>query len=69
MGLDGVYSIVLFHGQPSKGLTFSPEVLNSFDAPLLTVPMHREALDDFVSERLSELPHSSHYLRYRLSEV
>ncbi len=56
MGLEGIYSVALFHGQPSKGLTFSSEVLNRFDALFLYGPMHRESLDEFVREWLPEIP-------------
>lgn len=50
LGLDGVYSVILFHGQPSKGLTFTSEILNSFDALFLYGPLHRQAFDQFVED-------------------
>jgi len=55
-GLDGVYSVCLFHGQPSKGLTFTPEVLAGFDAFFLYGPLQRQAYVEFVEDRLGRRP-------------
>jgi len=51
-GPPGVYTLTLFHGQPSKGVTFElhgldPLVLN--DALFLYGPFHRQALDEHLT--------------------
>jgi len=56
LGLDGVYSVALFHGQPSKGLTFTPLIISSFDAFFLYGALHQDALNEFVHESLPLLP-------------
>jgi SAM-dependent methyltransferase len=56
LGLDGVYSITMFHGQAAKGLSFVPDVIETFDALFLNGPVHREAFEVFVSEFLSGKP-------------
>lgn len=43
-----IYSICIFHGQPSKGITFSPAVLQYFDNFFFIGPLHRRALDRFI---------------------
>jgi CDP-glycerol glycerophosphotransferase (TagB/SpsB family)/ubiquinone/menaquinone biosynthesis C-methylase UbiE len=55
-GLDGVYSVILFHGQPSKGLTFTTEIVNSFDALFLYGPLHRQAFYQFAEDFPSNPP-------------
>jgi SAM-dependent methyltransferase len=52
LGLDGVYSVVLFHGQPSKGLTFTVEIIQRFDALFLYGPLQKQAFLEFVDDRL-----------------
>jgi len=49
LGVDGVYSICLFHGQPSKGLTFTKHILSSFDAFFLYGPFHKQALTAYLN--------------------
>jgi len=44
-------AICLFHGQPSKGLTFTEQVLRRFDHFFHLGPLHRTALDEFVASR------------------
>lgn len=56
LGLDGVYSIALFHGQPSKGLTFSTTMMNNFDALFLYGPLHRQAYDEFIKDQYGKNP-------------
>jgi SAM-dependent methyltransferase len=51
-GLDGVYSISLCHGQAAKGLSFVPEIVETFDAFFLLGPIHKQAFADFVNEFL-----------------
>jgi hypothetical protein len=51
-GLDGVYSVCIFHGHAAKGLTFIPEVIRTFDAFFLLGPVHREAFDCFTKDFL-----------------
>jgi hypothetical protein len=50
-GISGIYSICMFHGQPGKGLSYVPDVIETFDALFLASPIHLEAyyhyLDDF----------------------
>jgi SAM-dependent methyltransferase len=47
-GPRGVYSIATFHGQPSKGLTFTAETVEGYDAFFLYGALHRQALDEFL---------------------
>ena len=54
-GLPGVYSISIFHGQPSKGITFTKEVLSSFDAFFLFGPLHSLALQKFQDKSRDSL--------------
>ena len=56
LGLDGVYSVALFHGQPSKGLTFTPQIIESFDAFFLYGPLHRQAFDEYLQLGLGKGP-------------
>lgn len=44
-------AVCIFHGQPSKGLTFSEQVLRQFDHFFHLGPLHRKALDEFVASR------------------
>lgn len=43
-----MYSICIFHGQPSKGITFSRTVLPYFDSFFFIGPLHRHALERFL---------------------
>lgn len=56
LGVPGILSVCLFHGQPSKGLTFSREIVQSFDAFFLYGPLQRQALDEFTSRHSGSLP-------------
>jgi hypothetical protein len=49
-GLDGVYSVCMFHGQAGKGMTFSPEIVATFDAFFLLGPMHRQAFNEYLQD-------------------
>lgn len=60
-----VYSICLFHGQPSKGLTFSREMIDSFNTFFLYGPLHREAFDEFVETELDGV-YPQHLLLYNI---
>ena len=51
-GLQNIYSIYSFHGQPSKGLTFSRGKLDAYDALFLYGPLQKEALEHFVKTEL-----------------
>ncbi len=48
LGIENVYSICLFHGQPSKGLTFNKNIINSFDAFFLYGKLHKNTYYDFI---------------------
>jgi hypothetical protein len=63
-GLDCVYSIALFHGQPSKGLTFTSEIVDSFDALFLYGPLYKDALNEFLSDW--SLPFPPHLEAYEI---
>ncbi|QPK63428.1 CDP-glycerol glycerophosphotransferase family protein [Methylomonas sp. LL1] len=63
-GLDFVYSIVLFHGQPSKGLTFTKEIINSFDALFFYGPMHKDAFKNFLTDW--NIDHPNHLDTYEI---
>jgi hypothetical protein len=54
--LDGIYSVCLFHGQPSKGLTFTRDILHRFDAFFLYGPLHHLALTRYLSRAGTSLP-------------
>ncbi len=56
LGLEGTYSIALFHGQPSKGLTFNRKILESFDAFFLYGELHRDSLEEYLHETKIPLP-------------
>lgn len=45
-----IYSICIFHGQPSKGITFSKAVLQNFDSFFFIGPLHRRALERFLRQ-------------------
>ena len=58
-GPEGVYTLTLFHGQPSKGPTFyfpGYDVLESNDALFLYGPLQRQALDEHLIIRNQLLP-------------
>lgn len=56
LGVNGVYSICLFHGQPSKGLTFSQKILESFDAFFMYGRLQHQALREFLARERIGLP-------------
>ncbi|MCX6557978.1 MAG: methyltransferase domain-containing protein [Candidatus Aminicenantes bacterium] len=56
LGVNGLYSICLFHGQPSKGLTFTQKILQSFDAFFMYGQLHHQALREFLRREGIELP-------------
>jgi hypothetical protein len=45
-------SVCIFHGQPSKGLTFTREILSDFDHFFLLGPLQRRCLEEFVARSL-----------------
>lgn len=51
-GVQNIYSIYSFHGQPSKGLTFSRGKLDAYDALFLYGPLQKEALGYFIKTEL-----------------
>lgn len=56
-GLKGVYSICLFHGQPSKGVTFARyKIWEQFDAFFMYGPLHRQAYEEIVLEKNGVIP-------------
>ncbi|HNM33978.1 MAG TPA: CDP-glycerol glycerophosphotransferase family protein [Chitinophagaceae bacterium] len=56
LGIQNIYSIYLFHGQPSKALSFHWDKLLHFDAFFLYGPMHKEALYYFSEYYYGKLP-------------
>ncbi|MBF0117639.1 MAG: CDP-glycerol glycerophosphotransferase family protein [Desulfobacterales bacterium] len=56
LGIDGVYSIAIFHGHPSKGLTFSPKIIQSFDAFFFYGPLHRQAFEEYIESEAKSKP-------------
>lgn len=59
-------SICIFHGQPSKGITFTKRVVDSFDHFFHLGPLHHKAFDEFVDSHeieRSSLP-ESHAIGY-----
>lgn len=55
LGLDNIYSIYVFHGQPSKGLTFTHGKLDCFDALFLYGQLQEEALNYFIKTQLNNI--------------
>lgn len=56
-GLSGVYSICLFHGQPSKGVTFHYyKIWQNFNAFFLYGDLHRLAYEEAIATFLSGEP-------------
>ncbi len=56
-GAADIFSVCIFHGQPSKGITFSGEIIEAFDAFFLYGPLHQDALKEFIREYCAgELP-------------
>jgi SAM-dependent methyltransferase len=56
LGVNGIYSVCIFHGQPSKGLTFTPDTIASFDALFLYGPLQRQALDEYCARTSAPIP-------------
>lgn len=58
LGHPRIFSICVFHGQPSKGITFSCKILESFDMFFFLGPLHRQALEGFIQRNsvASRLP-------------
>lgn len=56
LGMDGVYSVALFHGQPSKGLTFTRKIINGFDAFFLYGDLQALAYEEFVRDNFTDRP-------------
>ena len=50
LGINGIYSICMFHGHAGKGMSFVPEIVETFDAFFLLGPVHREAYNQFVDD-------------------
>src|ERR1035437_4658380 len=61
-GIDNIYSVYTFHGQPSKGLTFSHGKLDNFDALFLYGQLQRETLEHFIKTQLNNIKPSSLFL-------
>lgn len=55
-GIANIFSIYLFHGQPSKGLSFYKDKLLMYDSFFLYGPMHKEALHYFAEFFYSSMP-------------
>jgi CDP-glycerol glycerophosphotransferase (TagB/SpsB family)/ubiquinone/menaquinone biosynthesis C-methylase UbiE len=56
-GHEGVLSVLLFHGQPSKGVTFPYyKVWEHFDAMFLLGPLQREAYEEAVIKHTGKIP-------------
>jgi SAM-dependent methyltransferase len=58
-GPRDVYTLTLFHGQPSKGVTFElpvSDVLSANDALFMYGPLQRQALDEYLTFRNRKLP-------------
>lgn len=59
LGMPGVLSVCIFHGQPSKGITFSQNVIKGFNYFFLLGPLHRRALNRFLknnNDLMEQLP-------------
>lgn len=56
LGIPGIYSICLFHGQPSKGLTFTKKILQTYDAFFMYGRLHQQAMREFLDREEIELP-------------
>ncbi len=52
LGLDNIYSIYAFHGQPSKGLTFTHRKLDNFDDLFLYGKLQKDAYDHYIKTQL-----------------
>lgn len=50
LGLDGVYSIAMFHGHAAKGLSFVPDVIATFDGLFLLGPIHKIAYEYYLAD-------------------
>ena len=57
LGPAAAYSICIFHGQPSKGMTFNKSVLDNFDMFFLYGPLHLLALEKFLKKNHEILTH------------
>lgn len=57
LGRAGIYSICVFHGQPSKGITFTTQILESFDMFFFFGPLHRAALERFIRHKGETVRH------------
>lgn len=61
-GLNDVYSISMFHGHAAKGLSFTPQVVTTFDAFFMIGPVHRDTYYEFVNEFLKGIVPENPYL-------
>jgi phospholipid N-methyltransferase len=50
-GVNGVYSVCLFHGPSAKGVSFTPEVINRFDAFFMIGPLHKLTFEEYLSHK------------------
>ena len=57
LGRPGIYSICVFHGQPSKGITFTTQILESFDMFFFLGPLHQAALERFIRHKGETVRH------------
>lgn len=55
-GVDNIYSIYLFHGQPSKALSFHGNLMLTYDAFFLYGKMHKEAFEFFAQKYYNKIP-------------
>ncbi|MBS1627466.1 MAG: CDP-glycerol glycerophosphotransferase family protein [Bacteroidetes bacterium] len=55
-GIDNIYSIYLFHGQPSKALSFHWDKMLKYDAFFLYGEMHKEAFNFFAQKYYNQIP-------------
>jgi len=52
------YSICIFHGQPSKGITFNKKMLENFDEFFFYGSLHRRAWDIFIKKTEAAIEYS-----------
>lgn len=52
--VKNAYSVCIFHGQPSKGITFDRRVINDYDELFLYGPLHLKAFNKFWERHLSD---------------
>jgi len=56
LGMKNIFSVCLFHGPSAKGVTFSKQIIDTFDAFFMIGPLHYQTLLEYLERTKTPLP-------------